>query len=134
MLAKSSTPTSAPLRGDVFSDKCRSRQILKHVTNRWGGLVLFALAEKTYRFNELRRRIAGVSEKMLAQTLQSLEQDGFVERTAHPVIPPHVDYRLTALGEELVPHISRLICWIEDNLGVIEQHQQLDKNRESSTL
>lgn len=106
-------------RGHVFSEKCPSREVLKHVTSRWGGLVLVALLAGTHRFSDLRRKIGGVSEKMLAQTLQWLEQDGLVRRTAHPVVPPHVDYDLTPLGVELARHVEQLVNWIEENLATI---------------
>jgi DNA-binding HxlR family transcriptional regulator len=111
-------------RGDVFSDKCPSRDILKHVTSRWGVLVLFALKDgETHRFSELRRRISGVSEKMLAQTLQALELDGFVLRTSYPVVPPHVEYSLTTLGLEVAVRVASLADWIEDNLTDILAQQ-----------
>lgn len=80
---------------NVNEPMCPSRLVLEHVTSRWGVLVLAALLERSYRFSELRREIGGVSEKMLAQTLQTLERDGFVHRDAKPVIPPRVDYSLT---------------------------------------
>lgn len=107
-------------RGDVFSDKCPSRDILKHVTSRWGVLVLFALKDgETQRFSELRRKIVGVSEKMLAQTLQALELDGFVSRISYPVVPPHVEYSLTELGVEVATRVANLADWIEDNIADI---------------
>ena len=84
-----------------MAQACPSREVLKHVTSRWGVLVLIALEGKTRRFSELRRSIGGVSERMLAQTLQWLEGDGLVLRIAHDVVPPHVEYRLTPLGREL---------------------------------
>ncbi|MCY1040556.1 helix-turn-helix domain-containing protein [Corallococcus sp. bb12-1] len=104
-------------RGDLYAAVCPSRGVLEHVTSRWGVLVLIALKEEgTHRFSELRRKVGGVSEKMLAQTLQALEQDGFVLREAHPVIPPHVDYSLTPMGQEVAEHVKTLTTWIEGNL------------------
>ncbi len=111
-------------RGEVFSTACPSREILNHVTSRWGVLVLVALMEGTHRFSELRRRIDGVSEKMLAQTLQQLEQDGFIDRLAHPVVPPHVEYSLTPLGEQIGVQVDSLVDWIETNLPKIMKAQQ----------
>lgn len=111
-------------RGDVFAAECPSREVLQHVTSRWGVLVLVALRDGTHRFSELRRKIGGVSEKMLAQTLQSLEKDGFVNRVSHPVIPPHVEYSLTALGEPIAQQIESLADWIETHIGQIIQAQQ----------
>jgi len=111
------------LRGEVFSDQCPSREILKHVTNRWGGLVLVALLQGMHRFSDLRRKLSGVSEKMLAQTLQTLEVDGFVLRVSYPVVPPHVEYSLTPLGEELAKQVELLVDWIEINLPRILEAQ-----------
>ncbi len=112
------------LRGNLFAAQCPSRAVLQHVTSRWGVLVLVALlAGGTQRFSELRRRIGGVSEKMLAQTLQWLEADGFVQRLAHPVVPPHVDYSLTPLGVQVAQHVRELADWIEGMMPAIAQAQ-----------
>ncbi|WP_354669561.1 helix-turn-helix domain-containing protein [Neptunomonas sp. CHC150] len=110
-------------RGDLFAEQCPSRQVLKHVTSRWGVLVLVALAGGTYRFSDLRRKVAGVSEKMLAQTLQGLECDGFVKRVSYPVVPPHVEYSLTSLGLEVSGKVEALADWIELNLFEILEAQ-----------
>jgi DNA-binding HxlR family transcriptional regulator len=108
---------AAPLPvADLFSRECPSREVLKHVTSRWGVLVLAALLTGTHRFSDLRRRIGGVSEKMLAQTLHWLEADGFVLRTSYPVVPPHVEYSLTPLGRDVGVHVQNLAGWIEANL------------------
>jgi DNA-binding HxlR family transcriptional regulator len=109
-------------RGELFSVACPSRKVLQNVTSRWGVLVLVALMAGTYRFSELRRKIGGVSEKMLAQTLQALEADGFVLRTARPVVPPHVEYSLTRMGQEVAREVESLADWIEGNLyRIMEQ-------------
>ncbi|WP_346898538.1 helix-turn-helix domain-containing protein [uncultured Roseibium sp.] len=106
-------------RGMVFSDKCPSREILKHLTSRWGVLVLMALLGGPHRFSALRRKIAGVSERMLAQTLQVLETDGFVDRHAYPVVPPHVEYTLTPIGREAAEKVRDFADWIEINIDRI---------------
>ena len=107
-------------RGELLSADCPSREVLKHVTSRWGVLVLMVLLdEETCRFSDLRRKVDGVSEKMLAQTLQWLAADGFVVRTSYDVVPPHVDYRLTTLGKEVAQQVSALADWIEINLSRI---------------
>ena len=112
-----SNPVSSLLaRGCVFSDRCPSREILKHVTSRWGVLLLVALLGGTHRFSDLRRKVGGISEKMLAQTLQVLEADGFVERTVYPVTPPHVEYDLTTTGVEIATRVEALADWIELNM------------------
>lgn len=87
---------------DVFSRQCPSRGTLEHVTGRWGSLTLTALHDSGARFNELRRRVDGVSEKMLSRTLHALERDGLVHREAQPTNPPRVDYELTPLGRRVV--------------------------------
>jgi DNA-binding HxlR family transcriptional regulator len=107
--------------GNLFAEKCPSRDVLKHVTSRWGVLILVALQGGTHRFSDLRRKMGGVSEKMLAQTLQWLEADGFVNRKSYPVIPPHVEYSLTPLGEEVAEKVAALADWIEVNLPRVKQ-------------
>ncbi|WP_263769274.1 winged helix-turn-helix transcriptional regulator [Propionivibrio soli] len=92
---------------------------MKNVTSRWGVLLLVALLEGTHRFSELRRKIGGISEKMLAQTLQRLEYDGFVQRTSYPVVPPYVEYRLTPLGRQIGKKVRALGDWIEENVPKI---------------
>jgi DNA-binding HxlR family transcriptional regulator len=106
-------------RGDVFEAKCPSREVLNDITSRWGVLVLVALLGGTHRFSDLRRKVNGVSEKMLAQTLRSLEGNGFVERIAYPVVPPHVEYTLTRLGRDIGEKVEVLADWIEVHLPEI---------------
>lgn len=103
-------------RGDVFAEGCPSRAIMRHVTSSWGVLVLIALQSGTLRFSALRRKVSGVSERMLAQTLQWLEGDGLVARRSFPVVPPHVEYSLTPLGVEAAEKVGALADWIERNL------------------
>ncbi|EGT0675287.1 winged helix-turn-helix transcriptional regulator [Citrobacter braakii] len=102
--------------GNLFAEQCPSREVLKHVTSRWGVLILVALRDGTHRFSDLRRKMGGVSEKMLAQSLQALEQDGFINRVSYPVVPPHVEYSLTPLGEQVSEKVAALADWIEVNL------------------
>jgi len=104
---------------DVFAKACPSRGTLEHVTGRWGGLTLGALYEGSLRFNELRRRVDGVSEKMLSQTLQALERDGLVHREAQPTNPPRVDYELTPLGREIAERLLGLIHFVEGRMDDI---------------
>ncbi|MFI8793030.1 winged helix-turn-helix transcriptional regulator [Streptomyces sp. NPDC055105] len=102
-------------------DMCPYRLVLEHVTSRWGVLVLIALEERSYRFSELRREIGRVSEKMLTQTLQTLERDGMVHRDAKPVIPPRVDYSLTGLGREAAEQVRTLATWTERRMEAVAQ-------------
>ena len=125
-------PVSAQLPFTVFNKTCPSRLVLEHVTSRWGVLALGALLERTYRFSELRRRIDGVSEKMLAQTLQTLERDGLVLRVAYPEIPPRVEYSLTEQGREAAELVLALVCWVEERMPqIIESQQERDAKRQA---
>ncbi|KQS69810.1 helix-turn-helix domain-containing protein [Modestobacter sp. Leaf380] len=101
------------LAADVFSRRCTSREALEHVTGKWSLLALTALLDQPHRFGELRRRVDGVSEKMLSQSLQTLERDGWVHREVRSTIPPHVEYRLTDAGRELAPRLLALITFVE---------------------
>ncbi|XTZ38112.1 winged helix-turn-helix transcriptional regulator [Salmonella enterica] len=102
--------------GRLLDVNCPSREILQHIASRWGILVFIALDKNTLRFSELRRKITGISEKMLSQTLQTFEKDGFVHREVLPVIPPHTEYSLTPLGLEVYEQVIHLSDWIEMNL------------------
>lgn len=115
---------------DVFAKACPSRGTLEHVTGRWGSLTLGALHEGTFRFNELRRRVDGVSEKMLSQTLHALERDGLVHREAQPTNPPRVDYRLTPLGQEVAERLLGLIHLVEGRMDqVLAARENYDAER-----
>src|SRR6201996_9715390 len=107
------------LRGSVngFSPDCPPRVLLDHITSRWGVLILVGLSAGTMRWSELRRWAQGISEKMLAQTLRTLEADGLVLREQRPVIPPHVDYSLTDRGRELSALLVPLMEWVSTNAG-----------------
>ncbi|WP_329462802.1 winged helix-turn-helix transcriptional regulator [Streptomyces sp. NBC_01431] len=115
---------AADLPFDVFSKNCPSRGTLEDVTGRWGSLTLGALYEGSFRFNELRRRIDGVSEKMLSQTLHSLERDGLVHREAQPTNPPRVDYELTPLGQEVAERLLALIHFVQERMPTVLAAQQ----------
>lgn len=108
-------------RGNLMATACPSREVLKHITSRWGVLILMALEGGTLRFSALRRTVGGVSERMLAQTLQWLEGDGLIERIAYDVVPPHVEYSLTPLGREAAEKVRILADWIETSLPRIAQ-------------
>ena len=108
---------------DVFAKACVSRPILEHVTGRWGILAMAALLDGTFRFNALRRKVQGVSEKMLAQTLQALERDGFVHRVAQASIPPKVEYSLTPLGRDTAVRLMDLIAFVEAQMPTVVEAQ-----------
>lgn len=120
----------AVLAGTDANGACPSRGVLEHVTSRWGVLVLAVLLDGSHRFSELRRTIGGVSERMLAKTLQTLERDGFVHREAQPVIPPRVDYSLTELGEEAARHAWTLATWSQARVpDVLRAREAYDRSR-----
>ncbi|MEV8069341.1 helix-turn-helix domain-containing protein [Streptomyces sp. NPDC085995] len=123
--------TEAPdLPYDVFAKACPSRGTLEHVTGRWGALTVGALHEGSLRFNELRRRVDGVSEKMLSQTLQALERDGLVRREAQPTNPPRVDYELTPLGHAVAARLLALIHCVEGRMDeVLAARERYDARR-----
>ncbi|MDZ7277403.1 helix-turn-helix transcriptional regulator [Pantoea eucrina] len=104
------------MRGELLNVNCPLREVLKRITSRWSVLVFLALREETLRFSTLRRKIGGVSERMLAQTLRYMEEDGFVARIAYDVVPPHVEYRLTPLGAEVAGQVIGLADWLESNV------------------
>jgi len=112
------------LLGQVLSNECPSREILEHLTTKWSVLVLRCLSDGVHRFSELKQRIEGVSEKMLAQTLKVLEKDGFLIRTVYPVVPPKVEYQLTILGAQAAEKMTMLTGWIERNLPEILENKQ----------
>ncbi|MGQ7295235.1 winged helix-turn-helix transcriptional regulator [Quadrisphaera sp. KR29] len=99
---------------DVFARTCPSRSLLADVTGRWGTLAVLALADGTARFGALRRRVDGVSEKMLSQTLQALERDGLLVREVVTTIPPRVEYTLTPLGERVAERLRALVEVLEE--------------------
>lgn len=113
-------PESAvSLEASVFARDCASRQTLQNATSRWGVLALAALTEGDYRFNALRRRVDGVSERMLSQTLQTLERDGLIVRTVLETIPPKVEYSLTPLGRDVGTRLTDLIELIEGSMPTV---------------
>jgi DNA-binding HxlR family transcriptional regulator len=101
-----------PFQWDTRED-CEVRQILDRVADKWSLLVIALLDRRTLRFTELRRKIDGISQRMLTVTLRQLERDGLVRRTVYPVVPPRVDYELTALGCTLHETIRSLVTWTE---------------------
>ncbi|MFF7931108.1 winged helix-turn-helix transcriptional regulator [Streptomyces sp. NPDC007940] len=107
---------------------CPHRLVMEHVTSRWGVLVLIRLLDRPHRFSELRRAIGdygrNVSEKMLTQTLQTLERDGLVHRDAKPVIPPRVDYSLTDLGREAAEQVRGLAEWTARRMGAVQEARE----------
>ena len=112
---------------DVFACACPSRQTVATVAGKWGVLALAALHDGTYRFNALRRRVDGVSEKMLSQTLQALERDGLVRREVQGTIPPRVEYSLTPFGARVAAKLVELVTLVEAEMpAVLEARARYD--------
>lgn len=108
------------MQPDVFDPNCGSREVLDLVADKWSALIIYALRGRTLRHAELHRAIGGVSQKMLTQTLRTLEADGIVRRVAFPVVPPHVEYSLTPLGESLSPLMVEVCRWAERHLPDVQ--------------
>jgi DNA-binding HxlR family transcriptional regulator len=111
-------------RGNCYDSRCKTRAILGHVTGRWGGLVLGSLIDGTRRYSEIRVRVDGISEKMLAQTLRDLERDGLLIRRQYPTVPPRVDYSLTPAGIEVARRVRDLMTWLEEHVGELVAAQR----------
>lgn len=106
----------AKIKADVFAEACPSRALLARIANKWAMLVIDALGEESVRNGALLRRIEGISQKMLTETLRELEAMNLVERRSMGSVPPHVEYRLTRLGRSLREAVCLLDRWVEDHM------------------
>jgi DNA-binding HxlR family transcriptional regulator len=111
-------------RFDVLSAACPTRQVINRVGDRWSLLVLYALEDGTLRFQQLRRAVGGVSQKMLTQTLRTLERDGLVTRTVYASVPPKVEYSLTQLGTDLSEPVAAIRAWAYRHMDQIERARE----------
>jgi DNA-binding HxlR family transcriptional regulator len=114
---------------DPFVADCPSRRLLDRIGDRWTVLLVTALDGGPLRFGALATRVGGISQKMLTQTLRSLERDGFVTRTVYPQIPPRVDYELTPLGRSLLDPLRALEQWAVENMDAVQAHQEQHATR-----
>jgi DNA-binding HxlR family transcriptional regulator len=110
----------------VYSGACPARELLDRIANKWTTMIIGMLgaADTPVRFGELRRSITGISQKMLTQTLRDLERDGLVVREIYPVIPPRVEYSLTALGRTLEEPLRALSLWAEQHMAEVHVAQR----------
>lgn len=108
---------------DLYQRDCPSRRLLDRIGDRWTVLIVGALDTRAMRFTEIATEVDGISQKMLTQTLRSLERDGFVTRTAYPVVPPHVEYELTELGRSLQDPLRALERWALENMDTVVSRQ-----------
>jgi DNA-binding HxlR family transcriptional regulator len=109
--------------GDPYDANCPTRRILDRIGDRWTVLIIGALGEGDLRFSELRRRIDGISQKMLTQTLRGLERDGLVDRTVYAEVPVRVEYSLTDAGRTLLGPLGALQDWAIEHLGDVSASQ-----------
>ncbi|WP_256760408.1 helix-turn-helix domain-containing protein [Cohnella sp. WQ 127256] len=109
---------------DISLTVCSYSHVLEIVSNKWSALVIYALEEGTIRYGEIKRRIEGISQKMLTQTLRQLERDGLVNRKVTPAVPPVVEYTLTPLGETLIPCMKMLKEWASEHYSVVRKARE----------
>ena len=115
-------------RYNALTATCRSRAVLTQVADKWTVLVLGVLVGGTTRFNELRRRVQGITQKMLTQTLRDLERHGFVSRRIYAEVPPRVEYSLTPMGRSLVRVLDNVRDWADTHAGeVIAAQERFDR-------
>ncbi|WP_322084449.1 helix-turn-helix domain-containing protein [Burkholderia sp. BCC1972] len=132
-LSHTDPPSEMP---DSETGGCRAtREILDRIGDKWSLYIIASLAQETRRFNELRRGIDGISQRMLTLTLRGLERDGLILRTMYPTIPPRVDYELTELGRTLLGPVMALVNWANDNqIAITEAHRRFDETAEPAAV
>ena len=130
MVVRNGAAANSSLRPNVYDANCPTRLILDRIADKWTVLVLGFLEREPVRFNELRRRINGISQKMLAQTLRQLERDGLVTRTAIATVPVTVEYAITPLGLTLSDTVKALSNWAEQHIADVQRAQhRYDKTK-----
>lgn len=103
------------------TEDCPVRNVVAQIGDKWSLLILFALVDGSERFNALKSRIEGISQRMLTQTLRDLEREGYVNRTVYPEVPVRVEYALTEMGKDIVKPLYKLVCWADDHQEEIKQ-------------
>lgn len=112
------------MQGGYDLDKCPVRQVMQGIFGKWSTLLVQALAERPYRFGELRRLVPDISQRMLTQTLRDLERDGYVYRKVHATKPPSVEYGLTSLGVSMLTPLTDLVQWAGNNFSAVDAARQ----------
>ncbi|ESQ83081.1 hypothetical protein AEAC466_14555 [Asticcacaulis sp. AC466] len=107
--------------GKIDSSKCPVRDVMDHIGDKWSSLLMVALGTRPHRFGELKRAVPDISQRMLTQTLRDLQADGLVSRHVFPTVPPSVEYRLTPMGESMMPPLMELMKWAAENHARIRQ-------------
>src|SRR5438094_4158139 len=116
----------------VLDAQCPSRLVLDRIADKWTAIIIQLLAQQTMRYAELHREIGGISQKMLTQTLRSLERDGLVLRKVYPVVPPRVEYSLSRLGRTLIDPLRALCHWSEKHLAELQANRARQKAKRDS--
>ncbi len=117
--------------GELVTDTCPVRDVLDRVSGKWASLLMMALGVRPHRFGELKRAVPDISQRMLTQTLRDLQRDGLISRHVFATVPPSVEYRLTALGESMVPPFMVLAAWANKNHDAIRAARMAYDRRES---
>jgi DNA-binding HxlR family transcriptional regulator len=104
---------------NVYEENCPTRMVLDHIADKWAALILWKLTDKPIRFNQLRRDIEGISQKVLSQTLKQLERDGLINRQAFATVPVTVEYSVTPLGHTLAEKMAGISLWAQDNIDQV---------------
>ncbi|MBS9477899.1 winged helix-turn-helix transcriptional regulator [Ancylobacter radicis] len=115
---------AGPFPFDVYEDQCPTRMVLDRLADKWALLLMLRLADGPLRFNQLRRDVKGISQKVLSQTLKKLERDGLVTRTVYPTVPVTVEYALTPLAQTLREPVEALTRWAESHMDAVQAAQQ----------
>ena len=115
--------TATASKPSVLNSECDAREALDRIADKWTALIIHVLSRGTKRHSELQRLISGISQKMLTQTLRSLERDGLVERKVYPVVPPKVEYSLSRLGRTLIEPLRGLCRWSEKHLAELQANR-----------
>jgi DNA-binding HxlR family transcriptional regulator len=118
-LLKAMQAVMVEVEGKVDSSKCPVRDVLDHIGDKWSSLLMVALGTRPHRFGELKRAVPDISQRMLTQTLRDLQRDGLISRHVFPTLPPSVEYRLTPLGESMMPPLMGLMKWAADHHALI---------------
>lgn len=113
------------MQGDQNPDNCPVRQVMQGIFGKWSTLLLLALAERPYRFGELRRLVPDISQRMLTQSLRDLERDGYIYRKVYPTKPPSVEYGLTDLGKSMLVPLHDLVIWASDNFAAVDSSRKI---------
>lgn len=104
---------------NVYEQNCPTRMVLDHIADKWAALILWKLTDRPIRFNQLRRDIEGISQKVLSQTLKQLERDGLIHRQAFATVPVTVEYSVTSLGHTLAEKMAGISLWAQDNIDQV---------------